>query len=104
MPTDQTIIDKLERADGPDVLTWTGPHGLSLGGSFKGVNKPLMSGYWIHDHVVGRSRFKIYKIGCIKKIGSASTLDKAKAFCQDHIVNGAELVLAALRARSQGGE
>ena len=98
------LIDKLERAEAPDVLTWTGPHGLSLGGSFKGVHEPSVSGYWIHDHVAGRLRFKIYKIGCTKKIGSAATLDKAKAFCQGHIVNGAELVLAALRARSQGGE
>lgn len=71
------------------ILGWSGPHGLSLGGSYKGVHSPSLTGYWIHDHVAGRSRFKIYKMGVTNKIGSAATLKKAQEFCENHIVAGA---------------
>jgi hypothetical protein len=76
------------------VLDWSGPHGLSLGGSFKGRHLASLTGYWIHDHVAGRSRFKIYKIGVTKQIGSAPTLEKAKAFCLADITEGARKIIA----------
>jgi hypothetical protein len=80
------------------ALTWSGPHALSLGGSYKGTHIPSLTGYWIHDHVAGRRRFKIYKIGVTRQIGSASTLDKAKAFCLEHITDGARQILAEVSA------
>ncbi len=75
------------------ALTWSGPEGLSRGGSFKGVHRASLTGYWIHDHVAGRSRFKIHKIGVTKQIGSASTIEKAKAFCEQHLTDGARSIL-----------
>lgn len=77
------------------VLEWSGPHGLSLGGSFKGVNKASLTGFWVHDHIAGRARFKIYKIGVTKSIGSVPTLEKAKSFCEAQIVEGAVAILTA---------
>jgi len=82
-------------------LLWTGPHGLSLGGSYKGINEASLSGYWVHDHVSGRKRYKIYKIGVTETIGSAGTLEEAKAFCVKHLLDGSRKILAAM---DRGGQ
>lgn len=87
-----------------DALHWTGPHGLSLGGSFKGTHLPSLTGYWIHDHVAGRRRFKVYKIGVTRQIGSAPTLEKAKAICLEHLTEGARQILADMKAQEQAAD
>lgn len=83
------------------ALEWTGSHGLSAGGSHKGVHVPSLIGYRIHDHVAGRKRYKIYRIGVNKAVGSASTLNGAKAWAQNHFAKCINAALTTAQAEAR---
>ncbi len=89
------------------MLEWSGPHGLSIGGSHRGVHAPSQIGYWVHDTLKeGRARFKVVRMGVIAPVGSRATLLQAKNLAQSNFEQSVLSATPAIRdqAFEEAGE
>lgn len=84
-----------------EQLCWTGPHGLSMGGSHKGVHLAASIGYWVHDTLAAtNTRFHVYRMGINAPVAKARTLEAAKRAAQDEFKAAINAALAKARGEA----
>jgi hypothetical protein len=90
--SDDAVVERLE---------WTDKHGLSLGGSSRGVHEASKIGYWVHDSLgATNTRFRVQRMGVDKPIAKARTLEAAKRAAQADFERSIRSALSATNSEA----